>query len=89
MLLMTQTLALETLDEMIYWLSQGGSVAIHDATNTTRNRRKAILDRVAQEPNVEALFIESICNDADVLKQNVAMKLNGPDYVHGIESFIF
>lgn len=32
-------LALETLEELIDWLKKGGRVAIHDATNSTRDRR--------------------------------------------------
>jgi 6-phosphofructo-2-kinase len=32
-------LALETLTELIEWLKAGGRVAIHDATNSTRERR--------------------------------------------------
>ena len=32
-------LALEVLDHLINWLSEGGRVAIHDATNSTIERR--------------------------------------------------
>lgn len=36
---MRDELALETLEELIDWLKKGGRVAIHDATNSTRDRR--------------------------------------------------
>jgi 6-phosphofructo-2-kinase/fructose-2,6-biphosphatase 2 len=41
---------------------EGGSVAIYDATNSTKDRRKMIRERCTQE-NVEVFFIESICGD--------------------------
>ncbi|EGF76257.1 hypothetical protein BATDEDRAFT_14969, partial [Batrachochytrium dendrobatidis JAM81] len=75
-----ERLALDTLDELILWLNHGGKVAIHDATNSTVERRKSLLERVEREPGIRALFIESICPDPAVLAQNIQMKLNGPDY---------
>ncbi|KAJ3291588.1 hypothetical protein HK104_005958 [Borealophlyctis nickersoniae] len=71
-----ERLALDTLDEAIMWLNHGGGkVAIHDATNSTIARRKALLDRVSRERNIKALFI-----DTELLEQNIQMKLKGPDY---------
>lgn len=75
-------LALDTLDEIITWLRVGGKVAVHDATNTTVARRRALLDRISKEEGIEAFFIESICPDPKVLAINVQMKLSGPDYQH-------
>ncbi|KAJ3148643.1 hypothetical protein HDU86_007398 [Geranomyces michiganensis] len=76
-----EKLALETLDEIIQWLhTGGGKVAIHDATNSTIKRRRALLDRLRQEKGIKAMFIESICTDARVLETNIQMKLQGPDY---------
>ncbi|KAJ3007626.1 hypothetical protein HKX48_009012, partial [Thoreauomyces humboldtii] len=76
-----EKLALETLDEIIDWLScGGGKVAIHDATNSTVKRRKALLERVQKEKGIKAMFIESICTDKRVLDRNIQMKLQGPDY---------
>ncbi|KAH9274206.1 hypothetical protein BSLG_002125 [Batrachochytrium salamandrivorans] len=75
-----ERLALDTLDELISWLRQGGKVAIHDATNSTVERRRSLLERVEKESGIRALFIESICPDPIVLEKNIQMKLNGPDY---------
>jgi len=73
-------LALESLEELIKWLKSGGRVAIHDATNSTITRRKMLIDRCSKENNLNVLFIESICNDASVLDQNIRLKLHSPDY---------
>ncbi|KAI8595606.1 6-phosphofructo-2-kinase-domain-containing protein [Dissophora ornata] len=73
-------LALESLEELISWLKQGGRVGIHDATNSSRERRKMLLNRLESEPNCRVLFIESICTDPVVLAHNISMKLSSPDY---------
>ncbi|KAF8949051.1 hypothetical protein BGZ46_005209, partial [Entomortierella lignicola] len=73
-------LALESLEELITWLKQGGRVGIHDATNSSRERRKLLLNRLESEPNCRVLFIESICTDPVVLTHNITMKLSSPDY---------
>ncbi|KAF9430416.1 hypothetical protein BGZ94_006986 [Podila epigama] len=73
-------LALESLEELIAWLKKGGRVGIHDATNSSRERRKMLLNRLKLEPNCRVLFIESICTDPVVLSHNIAMKLMSPDY---------
>ncbi|KAG2173214.1 hypothetical protein INT43_004588 [Umbelopsis isabellina] len=73
-------LALETLTELIDWLKAGGRVAIHDATNSTRERRAKLLDRLSQEPEIKVLLLESVCTDKLVLERNMRLKLSGPDY---------
>jgi 6-phosphofructo-2-kinase len=73
--------AMETLDELLIWLQNGGKVAIHDATNSTIKRRQQLLKRVSQYKNVECFFIESICSDQDLLEKNIQLKLQGPDYL--------
>jgi 6-phosphofructo-2-kinase len=76
-----EKLALDTLEELLEWLSQGGGkVAIHDATNSTVKRRLALRERALREPKVKVFFIESICPDPVLLEQNIRMKLSGPDY---------
>ncbi|KAI9344250.1 6-phosphofructo-2-kinase-domain-containing protein [Obelidium mucronatum] len=78
-----EKLALETLDELLYWLNhEGGKVAIHDATNSTVERRRAVMERVKAEPDVHVVFVESICTEGEVLEQNIRMKLQGPDYIN-------
>ncbi|RKP39390.1 6-phosphofructo-2-kinase-domain-containing protein [Dimargaris cristalligena] len=76
-------LAMDSLDELIHWLNvEHGQVAIHDATNSTRDRRRMILDRCQREPNLSVLFVESICDDQSVIRHNVRMKLMSPDYIN-------
>lgn len=75
-----ERLAMETLEEAISWLKSGGKVAIHDATNTTIARRQTLLKRLQKEQGIKILFIESICTDEELLRMNINMKLQGPDY---------
>ncbi|KAJ3334136.1 hypothetical protein HDU76_008598 [Blyttiomyces sp. JEL0837] len=73
-----EQLAMETLEELISWLKyEGGKVAIHDATNTTIERRQAVMDRIKKEKNIDVIFVEPA-----VLEANIRMKLKGPDYVN-------
>lgn len=79
---MREQVAMETLDELIdYLLDGGGSVGILDATNSTIKRRQHIVDHIKQrEPKLGILFIESICHDKNLLEANMRLKLSGPDY---------
>ncbi|KAI8614301.1 6-phosphofructo-2-kinase-domain-containing protein [Chytriomyces sp. MP71] len=78
-----EKLALETLDELLNWLNfEGGKVAIHDATNTTIERRRAVMERVKAEKDINVVFVESICTEGPILEANIRMKLQGPDYLH-------
>lgn len=79
---MREQVAMETLDELIdYLLDGGGSVGILDATNSTIKRRQHIVDHIKQrEPKLGILFIESICRDKNLLEANMRLKLSGPDY---------
>ena len=75
--------AMETLDELLdFVLDQGGSVGIFDATNSTLERRKAIVERVRARagPDLGVLFLESLCIDDALLESNMRLKLSGPDY---------
>nr|POF17586.1 putative 6-phosphofructo-2-kinase pb17e12.14c [Quercus suber] len=75
--------ARETLDDLLDYILDGdGSVGIFDATNSTLERRKMIMDRVRQRagPDLNVLFLESKCEDQDLLEANMRLKLNGPDY---------
>jgi 6-phosphofructo-2-kinase/fructose-2,6-biphosphatase 2 len=61
------------------------TVAIYDATNSTKDRREAIF-RKCKSHNVPMVFIESICDDEELIKSNIVeVKLNSPDYV-GIDA---
>jgi len=76
---MRDELAMDTLEELLRWLmNENGSVGIlgifafafvltsQDATNSTRSRRKMILDRVNEIEDLNVLFLESICTDKKV-----------------------
>lgn len=77
-----EKVALETLDELLEYVLHRGSVGILDATNSTRGRRQAIIDRVREVAGKElgVLFLESECHDQQLLEANMRLKLSGPDY---------
>ena len=78
-----EQVARETLDELLdYILHQNGSVGIFDATNSTLERRKMIMERIRERggPDLNVLFLESRCVDQELLESNMRLKLNGPDY---------
>lgn len=79
---MREQLATECMEETIAWLNSqiSACVAIFDATNTTKRRRLAIVEKCANEDGVTPVFIESICNDPEILQQNYGMKLQNDDY---------
>jgi predicted kinase len=78
-----EDMAMTVQDDMYIWLrkSEGskGRVAIFDATNTTKSRRVALAQRSKKE-NVFLLFVESICDDVNVLRRNYELKLQNDDY---------
>jgi 6-phosphofructo-2-kinase / fructose-2,6-biphosphatase 2 len=67
--------------DMVNWFRAGkGTVAILDATNSTKSRRRWILDRCKAE-NIETLFVESKCDDKDLIWSNILeVKTTSPDY---------
>eukprot|EP00953_Heterococcus_sp_UTEX-ZZ885_P037419 19223-Heterococcus_DN1.PRE.2 len=71
-------------DEMYTWLQQDeeAKVAVFDATNTTKARRKLLTERAREEKNALLVFIESICDDPEILAQNYKLKLQNDDYKH-------
>ena len=61
--------AMSTLDELLdYILDEGGSVGIFDATNSTLDRRKLIMEKIRERagPELGVLFLESLCVDENV-----------------------
>lgn len=77
-----ERLASDSLEMLIQWLKDGGNVGIHDATNSTRNRRARLEARVAKEKGFSLIFLESLCNDPAIIAANVALKITSgdPDY---------
>ena len=77
-------LAWTVFGELLQWLTSGkGDVGIFDATNTTDQRRRQLLDRALKQcPDIKVLFIESICDDPKVLEANLQHKVkSSPDFV--------
>lgn len=75
--------AMETLDDLLdYILDGNGSVGIFDATNSTLGRRKQIMEKIRGRagPELNVLFVESVCQDKSLLESNMRLKLSGPDY---------
>ncbi|KAH9967908.1 bifunctional phosphatase [Russula dissimulans] len=77
-----EQLATDSLEMLIQWLRDGGNVGVHDATNSTKERRASIEQRVAKEEGMTLIFLESICDDPAVIAANVGLKVSmgDPDY---------
>lgn len=69
------------MSDMLQWFAAGkGVVAILDATNSTKDRRKWIYEQ-CKENDIETLFVESICDDEDLIMTNILeVKTTSPDY---------
>lgn len=73
--------AMEALKDVCHWLENGGEVAVFDATNSTMDRRKLIHDIVVKEMGFKLFFVESICDDPEIIEQNIKeVKVSSPDY---------
>ncbi|XP_035206658.1 6-phosphofructo-2-kinase/fructose-2,6-bisphosphatase 1-like isoform X2 [Stegodyphus dumicola] len=73
--------ALDALEDVCKWLESEGEVAVYDATNTTRDRRKLIYDFVCEKHGFKLFFIESVCNDPGIIEVNIReVKVHSPDY---------
>uniref|UniRef100_A0A6A7G6N2 6-phosphofructo-2-kinase/fructose-2,6-bisphosphatase-like isoform X1 n=2 Tax=Hirondellea gigas TaxID=1518452 RepID=A0A6A7G6N2_9CRUS len=74
--------ALDAIADAAMWLeNEEGQVAVFDATNTTRDRRRMIQQLVEIQLQFRLFFIESICDDETLVQSNIKeVKLNGPDY---------
>jgi broad specificity phosphatase PhoE/predicted kinase len=69
------------LRDMLKWLGQTGQIGIYDATNSTKDRRRWILE-TCRQAGVEVVFVETLCDNPDVIDRNLRdTKLHSPDYV--------
>lgn len=74
--------AVEALKDVCHWLEGGGEVAVFDATNSTADRRKVIQDYVVTKMGFKLFFVESICDDPQIIEQNIReVKVSSPDYL--------
>ena len=78
---MRQAAAEAAVADMIKWFNEEqGVVAILDATNSTKARRRWVHDR-CQKANIETLFVESKCDDESLVMANIMdVKTTSPDY---------
>ncbi|DAZ95915.1 TPA: hypothetical protein N0F65_012626, partial [Lagenidium giganteum] len=77
-----EEMAMDVLGELLEWLDTKGHVAVFDATNTTKLRRERILDKVRSHKNVRVMFVESICDNQELLEANYRRKLSNDDYAN-------
>ncbi|KAF9206355.1 hypothetical protein BGZ49_002600 [Haplosporangium sp. Z 27] len=69
------------LDDMVQWFADGGQVGILDGSNTTEERRQELVQRL-KGCNVHPMFIETICENPDIVDANIrSVKVSSPDYV--------
>ncbi|CAN6284611.1 unnamed protein product [Urochloa humidicola] len=67
------------MEDMLSWMQEGGQVGIFDATNSTRIRRNMLMKMA--EGKCKIIFLETLCNDKDVLERNIRLKVQqSPDY---------
>jgi len=81
--ILRQQVALEALDDLLDYIMNGnGAVGILDATNHTVERRKIVMEKIREKagPDLNVLFLESVCVDENLLERNIRLKLSGPDY---------
>lgn len=70
-----------TRDMMRWFAEENGVVGIIDATNLTKQRRAELL-KLCRENLIEPIFLESWCDNQDLILQNIAdVKTTSPDYV--------
>ncbi|XP_017089111.2 6-phosphofructo-2-kinase/fructose-2,6-bisphosphatase 1 isoform X1 [Drosophila bipectinata] len=74
----------QALHDSCEWLLSGqGSIAVFDATNSTRDRRQLIYDIVVKQHGFRLFFVESICDDPQIIEQNILeVKVSSPDYLN-------
>jgi 6-phosphofructo-2-kinase / fructose-2,6-biphosphatase 2 len=67
--------------DMLKWFREdSGTIAILDATNSTKERRHWIHERCTAE-GIETLFVESKCDDEELVMSNILdVKTTSPDY---------
>ncbi|CAJ2652594.1 unnamed protein product [Trifolium pratense] len=66
-------------EDMITWMQEGGQVGIFDATNSSKQRRNMLMKLA--EGRCKIIFLETICNDVDMIERNIRYKIQqSPDY---------
>lgn len=78
---MRMAAAQAAMDDMVRWFKAGkGIVSVFDATNSTKERR-AWIHETCKKAGIETLFVESLCDDEDIIMNNIReVKTTSPDY---------
>lgn len=68
--------------DMLKWFEQeDGVVAVLDATNSTKARRRWVYGRCSDN-NIQTLYVESKCDDQKLIMSNILeVKTTSPDYI--------
>lgn len=71
------------LEDMLEYMAKPDvRVAVYDATNSTRERRQHLREKLkSSKTGTKIIFIESICDNKELLEENIrTVKLSTPDY---------
>ncbi|CAF9911400.1 MAG: Fructose-2,6-bisphosphatase [Alectoria fallacina] len=79
---MRQAAAEAAVKDMLQWFEKdGGIVAILDATNSTKARRRWVR-QCCDAKNIETLYVESKCDSEETIMANIMeVKTTSPDYL--------
>jgi len=78
-----EQVCVDALEDVFSWFEGDGEVAVFDATNTTRERRRMLYERIVVERGYKLFFIESVCDDQSIVDENIKeVKVSSPDYVN-------
>ena len=68
------------IQDLFDFFDGDGEIGILDGTNSTRKRRKYIIQRLTAK-NLQYLFVETICTIDSIIHQNIKeTKVNSPDF---------
>ncbi|AET03237.2 fructose-6-phosphate-2-kinase/fructose-2, 6-bisphosphatase [Medicago truncatula] len=80
-------------EDMLSWMHEGGQVGIFDATNSNKRRRNMLM-KLAEGKCELIIFLETICNDRNIIERNIRLKIQqSPDHAEetdfeaGLEDF--
>lgn len=72
-----------TLNQILEWFDNSGQscgVAIYDGINATKEERN-LINKTLQENNINTVFLESYCDDEEIIKLNItAIETTSPEY---------
>lgn len=78
---MRQAAAEAAVSDMLKWFSKGkGIVAVLDATNSSKARRRWVAERCNQH-DIHTIYVESKCDNDEIIMANILeVKTTSPDY---------